>query len=545
MRARLALCTPAILRVCCYALLMGAPVAGQTITTGFYLPFAYENNPYSLTFTASGGSPPYKNWQLSLKGNPTMYTLFPAGLTLNADTGVLSGTPKPGTWGQYFVNVTVMDSNNRRSAPVSFLLVEYSTAYLDAISPNFAVAGGPGFTLSVNVVPDATGCTVRWNETSLTTTTTAGSLTAQVPASLIVTPDTVNITVLCTSEGFISDPLPFTISTVPLPVIDSIDPSSAVAPSPPLTVAIHGTGFTSADVVLFGGIPVPAAFVNPSQLNAFLQRQDNPGRAGFVVQDPSGFVSNPVFFTLVSASSGPVITSGGVVPVYSSSSTIQPGEWVSIYGTSLAGATAIWTGNFPISLGGTSVTINNKPAYLWLVSSGQINLQVPDDSATGTVPVVVATAAGKTTSTVTMAQFAPSFSLLDAKHVTGIILRPDGSGAYGGGAYDTIGPTGTSLGYSTVAAKAGDTIELFGVGFGPTSPAVPAGQVFSGAAATTNPVNLLIDKVSVTPSFAGLSAAGLYQINLTVPAGLGTGDVSLQASGGGMQTPSGVVISLQ
>jgi uncharacterized protein (TIGR03437 family) len=524
---------------------MGAPVAGQTITTGFYLPFAYENNPYSLTFTASGGSPPYKNWQLSLKGNPTMYTLFPAGLTLNADTGVLSGTPKPGTWGQYFVNVIVMDSNNRRSAPVSFLLVEYSTAYLDAISPNFAVAGGPGFTLSVNVVPDATGCTVRWNETSLTTTTTAGSLTAQVPASLIVTPDTVNITVLCTSEGFISDPLPFTISTVPLPVIDSIDPSSAVAPSPPLTVAIHGTGFTSADVVLFGGIPVPAAFVNPSQLNAFLQRQDNPGRGGFVVRDPSGFVSNPVFFTMVSASSGPAITSGGVVPVYSSSSTIQPGEWVSIYGTNLAGGTAIWTGNFPISLGGTSVTINNKPAYLWLVSSGQINLQAPDDTATGTVPVVVTTAAGRTTSTVTMAPFAPSFSVLDAKHVTGIILRPDGSGAYGGGAYDTIGPTGTWLGYSTVAAKAGDTIELFGVGFGPTSPAVPAGQVFSGAAATTNPVNLLIDKVSVTPSFAGLTAAGLYQINLTVPAGLGTGDVSLQASVGGVQTPSGVVISLQ
>ena len=59
-------------------------------------------------------------------------------------------------------------------------------------------------------------------------------------------------------------------------------------------------------------------------------------------------------------------------------------------------------------------------------------------------------------STVTLAQFGPCFSLLDGKHVAGIILRSDGSGADGGGAYDIIGPTGSALGYKTVAAKAGD-----------------------------------------------------------------------------------------
>jgi uncharacterized protein (TIGR03437 family) len=96
-----------------------------------------------------------------------------------------------------------------------------------------------------------------------------------------------------------------------------------------------------------------------------------------------------------------------------------------------------------------------------------------------------------------------------------------------------------------VAAKAGDTIELFAVGLGPTNPAVPAGQAFSGSAPTTYPVNLLVNKVSVTPAFAGLSSAGLYQINLAVPAGLGTGDVSLVATVGGVQTPTGIVISLQ
>jgi uncharacterized protein (TIGR03437 family) len=146
---------------------------------------------------------------------------------------------------------------------------------------------------------------------------------------------------------------------------------------------------------------------------------------------------------------------------------------------------------------------------------------------------------------VTLAQFAPSFLLLDSDHVAGIILRPNGSGAYGGGTYDILGPTGNSLGYATVAAKAGDTIELFAIGLGPTNPTVPAGQAYSSAAPAANRVSVLIDNVSVTPIFAGLSSAGLYQINLTVPAGLGTGDVPLAAAVGGVQTPSGTVVSLQ
>jgi uncharacterized protein (TIGR03437 family) len=114
------------------------------------------------------------------------------------------------------------------------------------------------------------------------------------------------------------------------------------------------------------------------------------------------------------------------------------------------------------------------------------------------------------TSTVTLALVAPSFNVLDAKHVAGITLRSNGSGAHGGGAYDIIGPTGSSLGYPTGAAKAGDTVELFGVGFGPTNPAVPAGALFAGAAPTTNPVTLSIDNVSVAPSFAGETSAPVY-----------------------------------
>jgi uncharacterized protein (TIGR03437 family) len=240
----------------------------------------------------------------------------------------------------------------------------------------------------------------------------------------------------------------------------------------------------------------------------------------------------------------PAISAGGVVPINSTVSTIQPGEWVSIYGANFASGTAIWTGNFPTLLGGVSVIIDGKAAYLWYVSPTQINLQVPDDATTGSVPVAVITAGGMATGTVTLAPFAPSFNLIDTKHVAGIIIRSDGSGAYGGGTYDIIGPTGSSLGYSTVAAKAGDTVELFGVGFGPTSPTVHAGVAYGGSAPTTNPVTLRIGNTSVSPFFAGETSAGLYQLNVTIPSGLGSGDVSLQAFVGGAQTPV-VMISLQ
>jgi uncharacterized protein (TIGR03437 family) len=258
----------------------------------------------------------------------------------------------------------------------------------------------------------------------------------------------------------------------------------------------------------------------------------------------SNAVGSPSTFQVTGAPP-PSIAPGGIVPIDGSASTIQSGEWVSIYGANLANTTASWNGDFPTLLGGTSVIINGKLAYLSFVSPGQINLLAPNDTDTHDVLVTVTTASGTATSTVTLAQFAPSFLLLDAKHVAGIIVRSDGSGIYSGGTYDIIGPTGTSLGYPTVAAKAGDTIELFGTGFGPTTPTVLAGAAFSGAAPTTNPVTVQINGVSVTTAFAGISGAGLYQLTLTVPSSLGKGDVSLVAAVGGVQTPSSVVISLQ
>ena len=63
--------------------------------------------------------------------------------------------------------------------------------------------------------------------------------------------------------------------------------------------------------------------------------------------------------------------------------------------------------------------MDGKPGYLWYVSPTQINLQAPDDTATGTVNVVVTNSQGSFTSTVTLAPASPSFNLLDGTHAAG------------------------------------------------------------------------------------------------------------------------------
>ena len=229
------------------------------------------------------------------------------------------------------------------------------------------------------------------------------------------------------------------------------------------------------------------------------------------------------------------------MPIYSTSTTIQPGSWISIYGTNFVGATNLWAGDFPTNLGGVTVTINNKLAYLWLVSPTQINLQAPDDTTTGTVNVTVTNAAGSASSTVTLEPYGPSFSLFGARYPAAVVLTPGMAGNSGSG-YDQIGPAG-AFSFATRPVKAGETLVLYGVGFGPTNPPVLSGRVVGPAQSVTFP-QVTIGGMPATVNYAGITEAGLYQINLVVP-NAGHGDLAIQASIGGLSTPQGVYLTLQ
>ena len=498
-------------------------IPGQTITFGPLTTLAFGAAPFSLTATASSALP------VSFASTTTAVCTV-AGTTV---TIVAAGTcsitaNQPGNAGfSAAASVTQAFIVARASQTISFALVNNVVA---GVAP-FAALATAGSALPVTL----TSSTAAVCSVSGTTVTVIAAGTCTITANqtgnanyLGATSVTQSFTVNAagsTAQTITFGPLPdvtFGAAPVTLTATTSSGLTVTLAASPAAVCTV-----VAKTVTFVGG---GACSITATQTGSA-----TIGAATPVTQT----------FTVKAAAGGPTITLNSIGPASSSATTIQPGSWISLYGTNLAAATAIFKGDFPTSLGGVSVTINGRKAYLSYVSATQINMQAPDDTMTGKVSVTITNGVGSFTSTVTLAPVGPSWLLLDGTHVAAIIIRSDGKGAYGGGAYDIAGPTGTSLGYKTVAAKQGDVVALFGVGFGPTSPAVPAGQLFSGAAATTSSVQLTMGGASVTPSFTGLSGAGLYQVNVVIPAGLGTGDQSLLGIFSSNTTQSTVVISLQ
>ena len=457
---------------------------------------------------------------------------------------------------QYFMQPTVGGANAKATQDSGFAAAretnnlgvpgvkQLSQMTAQLTSPSAQVLGGSQFSTTFSIATLTEGCTSAFPPNSSDT-----PVGCSIP-SICNTNNCVPVACIpqaCLAPGVTPASLSGFKTTGNVPAADLIPPEQALYNL--LNVLFAGTPSATAFGGTQGTAPLNYLQIYPQDIQYATANANAPAQvvegSATVLTAAQGLLNLASAKLFAIGEPSPSILPGGVVPVASPAATIQAGEWVSIYGNNLASGTANWTGNFPTSLAGTSVTIDGKPGYLSYVSPTQIDVQAPGDPATGNVAVLVTTGFGAATSNVTLSQVAPAFFLLDTTHVAGIILRANGKGAYGGGAYDIIGPTGTSLGYPTVAAKAGDSVALFGNGFGPTNPVVPVGEAFSGAAATTNPVTLRINNVIVTTTFAGLSGAGLYQINLIIPPSLGTGDVSLQATVGGTTTPSGVSISLQ
>lgn len=222
---------------------------------------------------------------------------------------------------------------------------------------------------------------------------------------------------------------------------------------------------------------------------------------------------------------------------------VVSGSWTTIFGSHLASTTRDWTGaigedgTLPASLDGVSVTMDGKPAFIYFISPEQLNVQAPDLAGkTGPIQVVVKNAAGEQTFTATAAKENPGlFLFTQAPKKYPAAVRSDGV---------FISPAGLFSGVNSVAAKPGDTILLFGTGFGPTNPSVAPGKAFSGAAGLVDSVTLRIGGVSVTPAFAGLSGAGLYQFNVVVP-NLAAGEHAVEMQINSVSIQTGVVLAVQ
>ena len=97
-----------------------------------------------------------------------------------------------------------------------------------------------------------------------------------------------------------------------------------------------------------------------------------------------------------------------------------------------------------------------------------------------------------------------------------------------------------------VAAKPGDTLVLWGTGFGATNPTVRAGVTVNDAPAVVASVIVTVGGVAAQVISAVLAPgeAGLYQVTIQLPSNVPTGAVPVQALVGGAPTPGGVNIAI-
>jgi len=274
---------------------------------------------------------------------------------------------------------------------------------------------------------------------------------------------------------------------------------------------VAGTGATSAGGD--GGPALNAGFFFPSG----------------VVTSASGNVfvvdnQNAVIRLLTPVPGVPVISAGGVLTAgaFGGAKSIAPGSWIEIYGSNFSSTARSWAGgdfvgvNAPTSLDATKVSIGNQAAFIDYISANQVNAQVPSGVGTGQQTVIL-TNGGAISAPLTVTVNAtqpglyapPNFNIGGKQYLAA--LFPDGA--------TYVAPPGAIPGFTSRQAKPGETIIVYGVGFGPVTPNIPAGQVVEEANSLTSPLQVFFGQTPATLSYFGLapSAVGLYQFNVVVP----------------------------
>ncbi len=224
-----------------------------------------------------------------------------------------------------------------------------------------------------------------------------------------------------------------------------------------------------------------------------------------------------------STPAAPAISSGGIVSAaaFGGFTSVSPGSWIEIYGSNLASDTRSWGSsdfngsNAPTSLDGTSVSVGGQAAFVDFISPGQVNALIPSNVATGSQQIMVKTAGGTSaTVDITINAVQPGLLAPPSFQVNGVQYAV---ALFSDGTY--VLPEGAIPGVTSRPAKPGDEIVLYGVGFGPVTPDIPAGEIVSQSNKLASSFEMSVGGKKVTPAYAGLapSYTGLYQFNITVP----------------------------
>ena len=239
----------------------------------------------------------------------------------------------------------------------------------------------------------------------------------------------------------------------------------------------------------------------------------------------------------------PAVNAGGVVNAASYQGTVAPGSYVSLFGSNMVEADLLGNANgdgatslpFPMVLDAVNVSFDvpsagiSVPGNLIFVGPGQINVQMPwelQGQSSAQVKVTVDEMFGyplfSNVVTVPLAAYAPAFYV--------------GAGTIS--AQDAL--TGVQI-LAGNPAHSGEILSLYANGLGPVTntPASGNAALASPLSQTTGaPPVVTIGGQQAQVLFSGLAPTfpGLYQLNVTVPAGL-TGNQNVTVSIGGQTSP--------
>jgi uncharacterized protein (TIGR03437 family) len=204
-------------------------------------------------------------------------------------------------------------------------------------------------------------------------------------------------------------------------------------------------------------------------------------------------------FNLVTQWNGASIKTsiGGLQNAASFQNVYAPGMALSVYGLNLANSTqTAYALPLPTTMAGVSATVNGIAAPLYYISQGQLNIQIPYETAPGAAVLAVTNNGQLATYSFPVSAAAPGIYL----------ATPGGS----------IVPNASGI--------RGQTYTLFITGAGEVSPAVSTGAAPTGnqVPVPVLPVSMTIGGVALSPqemSYIGIPSwsVGTLQINFTVP----------------------------
>jgi hypothetical protein len=214
-----------------------APGIGPVTIVQSSLPNGRVNAPYSVMLTATGGVAPY-NWAIASGA-------LPAGLTLNATTGLLSGTPTQ-TTSKDLLTIRVSDSSTVPQSFVATLTLTVVDAATITITPASLPNGTVGTAYSATLVATGGTAPYTWSLTSgtlpagLSLNTSTGAISGTPTVAINATPLTFKV--VDVSNPVLTQTASLTLTIVPaaLVVTTSSLPNGQVGTAYSATLAATG-----------------------------------------------------------------------------------------------------------------------------------------------------------------------------------------------------------------------------------------------------------------------------------------------------------------